>query len=219
MFVGHSGAGLLLPAIADAMTAKVAALVFVDAFLPPARGSTRLLPSELMLHLRAPARGGVLSPWSKWFGEEAMRELVPDEALRSSLEEEMTCLPLSYFEADVSVPEAWTRGRCAYLLFSAGTYGKSAARTRANGWAVREIPGAHHLLMVTEPVAVTVALLDLERQLLTATWRLRRRQPIEQNNWRARRFGLGSAGQNPPGCDQIEFITAGAISTPPILRA
>src|SRR5918999_6262326 len=35
VLVGHSGAGLLLPVIADALTLDVATLVFVDSFLPP----------------------------------------------------------------------------------------------------------------------------------------------------------------------------------------
>jgi hypothetical protein len=53
VLVGHSGAGLLLPAIADALTVEVAALVFVDSFLPPANGSLRLAPPGLMDQLRA----------------------------------------------------------------------------------------------------------------------------------------------------------------------
>src|ERR687895_2600520 len=103
VLVGHSGAGLLLPAIADALTVEVAALVFVDSFLPPARGSVRLVPTGLMSQLRALTSDGVLAPWSRWFGEDAMRELVPEERLRAALEEEMPRLPLSYFEASVAL--------------------------------------------------------------------------------------------------------------------
>jgi alpha-beta hydrolase superfamily lysophospholipase len=58
VLVGHSGAGLLLPAIADALTVDVAALVFVDSFLPPASGSLRLAPAGLMSQLRALASHG-----------------------------------------------------------------------------------------------------------------------------------------------------------------
>jgi hypothetical protein len=79
----------------------VAALVFVDSFLPPASGSVRLAPPGLMDQLRALAGDGVLPPWSSWFGEDAMRELVPDDRLRATLKEEMSRLPLSYFEASV----------------------------------------------------------------------------------------------------------------------
>ena len=60
VLVGHSGAGLLLPAIADVLTVEVAALVFVDSFLPPANGTVRLAPPGLMDQLWAVASDGVL---------------------------------------------------------------------------------------------------------------------------------------------------------------
>jgi hypothetical protein len=168
VLVGHSGAGPLLPAIADAVTAEVAALIFVDAFLPPDSGSTPLLPAQLMGHLHSLASGGVLPPWSRWFGNETMRELVPDEGLRNSLEHEMPRLPLSYFQASVPMPDAWTQLPCAYLLLSPDPYGESAGRACARGWPVVDIPHAHHLSLVTDPRAVTEALLDLERELAAA---------------------------------------------------
>src|SRR4051794_36688268 len=46
VLVGHSGAGSLLPAIAQSAPRRVAAIAFVDAFLPPASGTTRLVPAE-----------------------------------------------------------------------------------------------------------------------------------------------------------------------------
>jgi pimeloyl-ACP methyl ester carboxylesterase len=165
VLAGHSGAGLLLPAIADAVTVEVAALVFVDSFLPPASGSLRLAPPGRMSQLRALASDGVLPPWPGWFGEEAMRELVPEERLRATLEEEMPRLPLSYFEASVPLAGGWSARPCAYLLFSGAPYAKSAAEARDQGWAVAEIAGAGHLAMASDPIAVTDALLDLERAL------------------------------------------------------
>jgi pimeloyl-ACP methyl ester carboxylesterase len=161
VLVGHSGAGLLLPAIADALTVEVAALVFVDSFLPPANGSLRLAPPGLMDQLRALAADGVLPPWSSWFGE-AMRELVPDDRLRATLTEEMPRLPLSYFEASVPLPGGWRSRPCAYLLFSHEPYAESAAQAREQGWPVAETPGAGHLAMASGPIAVTDGLLDLE---------------------------------------------------------
>jgi pimeloyl-ACP methyl ester carboxylesterase len=80
VLVGHGGGGLLLPVIADALPGEVDALVFVDSFLPPAGGSLPLAGSGLMDQLRALASDGVLPPWSSWFDEGAMRELVPDAA-------------------------------------------------------------------------------------------------------------------------------------------
>ena len=111
LLVGHSGAGPLLPVIADALTLDVAGLVFVDSFLPPSAGELGLAPPRFMQHLRALATDRVLAPWSSWFGDDAMRELVPRERLRAALESEMPRLPLSYFQASVPTPEAWNRQR------------------------------------------------------------------------------------------------------------
>jgi hypothetical protein len=163
VLVGHSGAGLLLPVIADAVTVEVAALVFVDSFLPPTAGRVEMAPAALMHQMRPLAIDGALPPWSTWFGADAMRELVPDERLRAALEAEMPRLPLTYFDASVPLPTAWNRRPCGYLLLSADLYGQSAAEAVARGWPVREIRGAQHLAIATDAVPVTHALLDLER--------------------------------------------------------
>ena len=165
LLIGHSGAGLLLPAIADTLNRELAGLIFVDAFLPPASGDTQLMPPELLDRLRPLATNGVLPPWSQWFGADTMRKLVPDPALRSSLEREMPRLPLSYFDASVPMPEGWLDQPCAYLLLSPDPYGESATRARNLGWPVADLPHSHHLTIVTDPVAVTDTLLTLERAL------------------------------------------------------
>jgi pimeloyl-ACP methyl ester carboxylesterase len=167
VLVGHSGGGLLLPAIAHALTVEVAALVFVDSFLPPSHGRLQLGPAAFMEQLRALAPDGVLPPWSSWFGEDVMRELVPDERLRATLEAEMPRLPLSYFEASVPLPEGWESHPCAYLLFTAEPHGESAAEARGRGWPVAEIQGVEHLAIATDPIAVTEALLDLVQSTQT----------------------------------------------------
>jgi hypothetical protein len=111
------------------------------------------------------ATDGLLPTWSRWFGLDTMRELVPDERLRVDLEAEMPRLPLSYFEAAAPLPDEWG-ARCpgAYLLLSA-PYGESAAEARAYRWPVIEIDGVQHLAIATNPTRVTDALLDLERSL------------------------------------------------------
>ena len=165
VLVGHSGGGVLLPMLADALSADVAGLVFVDAFLPPPIGSTRLAPAQLIEELRALAADGVLPPWSSWLGEQWMRELVPDDRLRTVLEEEMPALPLSYFEADVPLPSGWHARPCGYVLLSDQPHAQSAADARGRGWPVAEVPGAGHLAIATDPVALADALLGLERTL------------------------------------------------------
>jgi pimeloyl-ACP methyl ester carboxylesterase len=162
VLVGHSGAGLLLPVIADALDVEVAGLVFVDSRLPPPAGRSPLGAPEFMDQLRAMATDGLLPTWSRWFGPDTMRELVPDERLRADLEAEMPRLPLSYFEAAVPLPDEWGARPCAYLRFSDEPYAESAVQAREQGWAVAEMPGAGHLAMASNPIAVTDALLDLE---------------------------------------------------------
>ena len=163
VLVGHSGAGLLLPVIADALTLDVATLVFVDSFLPPTADGLVLGPPAFMSHVRALATDGVFPSWSAWFGEDAMRNLVSDQHLREALEREMPHLPLSYFKARVPVPDGWNQRPCAYLLLSADPYGPSATEARTLGWRVLEIRGVRHLPIATHPIPVTEALLDLEQ--------------------------------------------------------
>jgi hypothetical protein len=166
VLVGHSGAGMLLPTIADAMSCPVAATIFVDAFLPPPAGTVTLLPPELLDELRALASDGVLPPWSRWFGEDAMRDLVPDEEMRVQLAEDMPRLPVSYFEGEPPVTEGWDRRPCAYVLLSEEPYAAAAADAKARGWPVAALQHAKHLHLVTDPEIVTDSLLDLEQALL-----------------------------------------------------
>src|SRR5919204_3283006 len=111
------------------------------------------------------AKDDVLPPWSAWFGEQGLRELVPDARLRTALEQEMPRLPLAYFAASVPVPAGWDRWPCGYLLFAREPYGDSAAEARRRGWPVVELSGAHHLALVTDPLTVTDALLRIKRAL------------------------------------------------------
>ncbi len=134
VLVGHSGGGLLLPAIRGAVTTAVSRLIFVDSGVPASSGETPLVPPPLLAHLRTLAVDGTLPPWSAWWGDEAMRELVPDQAARAALERELPSLPLSYFEESVPSPAGWDRVPCAYLLLSdAYRDAASDARARENG--------------------------------------------------------------------------------------
>lgn len=89
-----------------------------------------------------------------------MRELVPDEAARATLEREIPSLPLSYFEQSVPSPAGWDRVPCAYVLLSEA-YRDAARDAHARGWPVEEIPGARHLHLVVAPATVTDVLIQL----------------------------------------------------------
>jgi hypothetical protein len=160
VLVGHSGGGLLLPAITGAVTTVVSRLIFVDSGVPASAGETPLAPTPFLAHLLTLAVDGTLPPWSTWWGEEAMRELVPDEAARATLEREIPSLPLSYFEQSVPSPAGWDRVPCAYVLLS-DAYRDAASDARARGWRVEEIAGARHLHAVVAPAIVTDVLIQL----------------------------------------------------------
>jgi hypothetical protein len=142
----------LLPAIAESFSGEVAGMTFVDAFLPPASGTARLIAAKFIDELSALATDGVLPPWSNWFGEELMRDLVPDPARRTRVEHDMPRLPLSSLQMEIPIPDGWDRRPCAYLLLSAQPYAPSAAHARSRGWPVAEIEGGKHLDPVRPPV-------------------------------------------------------------------
>jgi len=161
VLVGHSGGGLLLPAIASAVAPDVSSFIFVDSGLPATTGKTPFVPPQFVEQLGSLAVDGKLPPWSSWWGEDAMSELVPDEVTRAAIVRELPSLPLSYLvEQTVPSPADWERVPSGYLLFS-DAYREAAAEARARGWRVNEISGAQHLHTVVAPVAVTDALLRL----------------------------------------------------------
>jgi pimeloyl-ACP methyl ester carboxylesterase len=160
VLVGHSGGGLLLPAISGTVAPPVSRLVFVDSGVPASTGDTPLAPPTFLDRLRALAVDGTLPPWSTWWGEDAMRELVPDDELRAELSREMPSLPLAYFEQRAPSPAGWDDVPCAYLLLSEA-YRDAAAEASERGWPVEEIEGAEHLHIAIAPEEVADALIRL----------------------------------------------------------
>lgn len=156
VIVGHSGAGPLLPLIADRM--KPSRLVFVDASLPPTHGEAALAPEPFLGALTALAEDGLLPPWSEWFEPGTMEALIPDPDRRGVVVAELPRLPLSYFQARVPMPDGWATAPCAYVLLSEA-YRHEAEQAAARGWPVTELLGLH-LDLVTQPRTVGEALRD-----------------------------------------------------------
>lgn len=154
---GHSNSGLLLPSIADGLSD--ARLLFVDAGIPPGNGVVPLADTEFLTFVRGLAKDGRLPPWSRWWGEGAMREVVPDEAARREIEADMPTVPLAYLEGAAEAPPGWERRRCAYLRFSE-PYLVAENEARARGWPTAVVRGSH-LQMVVDPVAVADAIIRL----------------------------------------------------------
>lgn len=160
VLVAHSGAGALLPAVADAVAAPVTAAVFVDAGLPhPGRSWFDTAPPELVGHLRGLDRGGTLPPWHEWFAPEEIAEILPDAAARDAVVGELRPIPVAFFDEPAPTCTRWPPPSCAYLLLS-DAYADAAGTAAAQGWAVAHHP-SDHLALYTDPDRVTERLLTL----------------------------------------------------------
>ena len=156
--VVHSGAGSLVPALANRLS--LTAVIFVDAILPtPGRSWFDTAPQSLGEHLRKLANDGVLPSWPNWFGEAVMSRLLPYAPLREAFEADCPSLPLAYFEAPAS-PEALPPGLpAAYLRLSEG-YDEEAETAKALGWPLR-LENLHHLALLTHPDRIAGAIVDI----------------------------------------------------------
>ena len=160
--VGHSGAGPLLPGIADRTVAPVRALIYVDSLLPQAGVSWfDRAPHDLADHMHGLARDGLLPPWNEWFEAGAVEELLPDPLVRRRFVAELPRLPLVCF--DEAMPPASWDGPSGYILLSEA-YQRDAAQARRQDWPVLERRG-HHLSMLTDPANIASAIHELIRLL------------------------------------------------------
>ena len=169
VLIGHSGAGALLPAAAEASGTPLAAAVFVDAILPhPGVNWFQTAPPVLREQLRGLARDGQLPAWDQWFPPEVVSELLPEESLRRRFIAELPGLPLAFFEEHAPVVSGWPPERCGYLRLS-GAYDEVADEAERLGWLVVREP-ADHLAMLTRPAAIS-GLLDRLIKVLMGTTR------------------------------------------------
>jgi hypothetical protein len=152
VLVGHSGAGALLPTIAD-VVGRTCAFVFVDALLPhPGLSWFDTVPPPLREQLRGMAEGGLLPPWHEWFPPGAVEELVPYATLLHEFTAEIPRLPVAYFEEPAPVTRSRDARRCAYLRFSAAYDHAADEAERRGWWVVRK--NWDHLRMLTAPRSV-----------------------------------------------------------------
>lgn len=164
VLVGHSGAGLLLPSIAERVSSPVIAFCFVDAHLPPRDSEVPLADAEFLSLLTSIASDGRLPPWSSWWGPNAMESLVPDPTMRREISEDMPCLRLDYFRQVVHAVEGWPT-KCGYVRLSE-LYESSATEAEELGWPVRRL-SAGHLHGVVDPASVCECILQVIGEPLT----------------------------------------------------
>jgi len=157
VLVGHSGAGSLLPVLAQAARHPVKAYLFVDAVLPhPGKTQLEEMPEELCQLL---ASGERFPNWR----DEDLREVLPDGCARQQLLAEVQPRPLTFFEEVLPEVSGWSDAPGGYLLFTQGyrPYLEQAQRAR---WPSRVLP-AGHFHMLVDPVAVAATLVDLMKQI------------------------------------------------------
>jgi len=156
--IGHSGAGPLLPAFADALEEAVTGLVYVDAALPtPGRSWRDTVPAELYSHLRSMSREGQLPRWQRWFSPNPLEELVADEDLRAEIADEAPEVPIAFLKEER--PDVTWDGPAGYVLLSEAYTGDADA-AEALGWPVRRL-ATHHLAPATDPAPVAQAILEV----------------------------------------------------------
>lgn len=145
--VGHSGAGPLLPAIAEATGAV--GVIYVDARLPhPGKSWLDVAPVPLIAHLKSLAdKDGVLPRWSDWFEPDVLDAAIPHTQLRLRFIDELPRLSYSYFERPT--PTVVWDGPTAYLQLSPGC-AAAADRAIAAGWPVQRLID-EHLAILTGP--------------------------------------------------------------------
>lgn len=168
LLVGHSNAGLFLPAIAQVLAPRSVTLIYADASIPPIDGpDAPMAPDAFLDDLRGMAVDGILPRWGDWWPDDVTAGLYPDPATRRRVAAEEPRLPVSFFEERVTVPKGWARRPCGYLRFSEGYESEAATATRL-GWPVRRLTG-EHLHMLIDPAGVSVELHDLAAALNKAT--------------------------------------------------
>ena len=157
ILVGHSGAGALLPSVAEAVGGHVYGAIFVDAILPhPARGWFETAPPALAAHLLSRAANGFLPRWDRWFPQDVLVRLLPDAVQRAAFVAELPAAPVAYADEAAPTCPSWPPARCGYLQLSDGYAGEAQAASAA-GWLLRR-DIIHHLASLTHADRVAASL-------------------------------------------------------------
>ena len=78
--------------------------------------------------IRAMVVEGWLPPWHEWFGEEAVRDVLPDAELRQEFINELRPIPPDLFEEPIPGPADWSEKSVGYIHFATYTSLKSGQR-------------------------------------------------------------------------------------------
>jgi hypothetical protein len=161
--VGHSGACPLLPAIGMAVDGTISAYVLVDGDLPLAPGGDgsrvdllRAASPALAVELETLLAAGRTFP--AW-GDEDLREEIPDERLRARVVSEVRPQPREFWTEALPAIPGWPDAPCGYLELSPH-YAAASARARGLRWRYHHLSGGHFEMLV-RPADVADAILEL----------------------------------------------------------
>jgi pimeloyl-ACP methyl ester carboxylesterase len=166
VLVAHSNAGLFVPLLVDAAPRRVAGCVFVDASVAPSSGQIAVAEPEMLTFLQPLAVDGVLPPWTRWWPEDDVAVMFPDEETRAAFQAEEPRLPLSYYQQQIPIPPGWDDRPGAFLRFGPA-YDEMAAEATKRGWPVATLAG-EHLHQLVDPAGVASQLVSWASQM-TAT--------------------------------------------------
>lgn len=162
--VAHSGAGVLLPAIARfaanrERSAHVERLVFVDCDLPR-DGCSRfdLMTPDDAARMKAQCKDGWMLRWT----DVALEPVIPDRTMRAAFVAELPQVPSAMYEEAIAVPDGWSATPVSYLSLSR-FYPEAVRAAEQNGWGVRKVEGANHLTPYTDPERIATELETLVR--------------------------------------------------------
>lgn len=165
ILVGYSGAGPLLPLLAQHLPIPPAAYFFLDAGVlwQPASRLEMMYAEDhewgkgFERYLR---EGGAFPAWT----DEQLQPLLPDDEMRAALLASLQPKELAFFIETLPIPEGWDRIPCGYLRLS-DSYRSYAATARAKGWTVQEID-THHFAIMTEPNTIAAHISQITHALL-----------------------------------------------------
>lgn len=164
VLVGHSGAGALLPVLAQASHHPVSAYLFVDAGLPHP-GQSRLDEMEVSVPAFARELRQLLASGERFpnWSDKDLSEDIPNGAIRQQLLAEVQPRALSFFEEVMPLVAGWPDAAAGYLLFTQG-YRHFLEQAQRAAWPDRTIQ-AGHFHMLVDPATVAMALVELMKQM------------------------------------------------------
>jgi hypothetical protein len=155
LVIGHSGAGVFLPAIGDRLAGQLLGLLFVDAVIPPTTGH-HSTPVDQASLLDEKTHDGVLENWFDWWPDGVIEDLVPDAELLDRLRANSPRLPRKFYDEPVPVPLGWADWSCGYLRLSTA-YDSDLDEARRREWPTLSLE-ENHLTMATKPEMIVDAL-------------------------------------------------------------